>query len=496
MALISPDVLQFYRDTPDYWVKQYLRTTPDPLQAAVMRDVFAAIQGKLLNTAGEQIRVVSVRTCHGVGKTATAGMVSNAFMALFPRSRCMVIAPTYNQVTNFTLNEIKKWMRTGDLAHEFEMYREKIVTKGRAESHFLLTRAGDDQNKIEGLHADYVLIIVDEAKGVPDGIFDALVGASTNTFVASLYLSTPGSPVGRFWESQTKLANSVAKVHCMSAYESPRVSKGYIKEAEKIWGRDSSIFKMKVLGEFAEEGEDQLFHYIWLERAFKNPNVPQVKTKEIQIGVDVATDGADHSVFTARRGNHILARRKIIEKVRGDFVALELMAFVDSLPGDKEDKIIVIDDSGAGQEVSNTLIKRGYRVVKIKPGASALHEPDNYENIKAEAYWHLRNRYMYERISDETTVEQTTLNRQGFDMEKIEQAVRLRYKLTLRNKLRVLDGRNAPSLVGTTKSPDIMDSEALAFYPVSDEQDAQDDNIEDDGIFIPPIEGEVYLEII
>src|SRR3990167_7802862 len=60
-------------------------------------------------------------------------------------------------------------------------------------------RATDDPNLIEGAHADNMLVIIDEGKAVPDGIWDAAEGFFFNPGEHFCYaLSTPGAPVGRF----------------------------------------------------------------------------------------------------------------------------------------------------------------------------------------------------------------------------------------------------------------------------------------------------------
>ena len=156
----------FYFDHPVAFVEDFLKAKPEPYQA----DILEAIA---------EYPSVAVRSGHGPGKTATGAWA-----------------------------EIHRWVRGSALENSFTLSQTRMAVRGYEEEWF---SAGRPEN-LKGFHAPYLLYIIDEAKGVSDGIFDAIQGALTEE-ARLLLLSTPGSRHGYFYKVFTKLRSTWKTFH-------------------------------------------------------------------------------------------------------------------------------------------------------------------------------------------------------------------------------------------------------------------------------------------
>jgi phage terminase large subunit len=115
-------------------------------------------------------RQVAVRSAHGCGKTAVAGRAALWFLAAFPRCRVITTAPTFHQVRNLLWREI----RSGYHASAGFFGGELTATKLELDvDWFALGLSTDQPERFQGHHAEHLLLVVDEAAGVADDIFEA-----------------------------------------------------------------------------------------------------------------------------------------------------------------------------------------------------------------------------------------------------------------------------------------------------------------------------------
>ena len=108
-------------------------------------------------------RRTAVKSCHGAGKSWTAGMLAAWWIDTHPPGEAIVVstAPTYKQVHAVLWEEIRKQHRTGDLpgtvlqTDEWKI-GDVLVGMGRKP-------ADHDAHGFQGIHRRYVLAILDEA---------------------------------------------------------------------------------------------------------------------------------------------------------------------------------------------------------------------------------------------------------------------------------------------------------------------------------------------
>lgn len=155
--------------------------TPDPLL-------------KILTSLAEW-KDVAVESSTGTGKTFIAALVALWFLAVFPNSKVMTLAPKEDLLKTNLWGEIWKFR---------EVYTEKY---GKAEFMALEIRfskswimkglvaavaAGEEvSSKTAGFHAEHMLFIIDETQGVDPAILQAIENTCTDRHNLRLALGNP-----------------------------------------------------------------------------------------------------------------------------------------------------------------------------------------------------------------------------------------------------------------------------------------------------------------
>lgn len=258
---------------------------------------------------------VCVRSLHGAGKSMTSA-IAVIWFALTRDGEDWKIPTTasaWRQLEKFLWPEIHKWFRRVNwervgrpaLTNEEELTLSIRLGTGEA---FAL--ASDDHNMIEGAHADHMLYVFDESKAIPEPTWDAAEGAMVAGNAMWLAVSTPGPPVGRFFDIQSKRPGysdwHTRHVKLAEAILAGRVTKSWAEARAAQWGDQSSIFKNRVLGEFAAVDVDAVIPIQWIERAndvyarWLELYGENTEYEAIQVGIDVARMGADKTVFAYR----------------------------------------------------------------------------------------------------------------------------------------------------------------------------------------------------
>ncbi len=264
---------------------------------------------------------VSVRGPHGLGKSMTAA-ITVLWFALTRDGDDWKIATTasaWRQLEKFLWPEIHKWARRLNWSRigrdPFEPSRELLALELRLKTGAAFALASDRHELIEGAHADHMLYVFDEAKVVPEPTWDAAEGAMVNANSFWLSISTPGEPMGRFYDIQSRKSGYgdwwVRHVTTREAVLAKRITDEWVEARRRQWGETSSVFQNRVAGEFASEDENSVIPLSWVEAAQLRwerwrDQTPEGEEGTIeQIGIDVARQGTDLTVFAYRTGHVI-----------------------------------------------------------------------------------------------------------------------------------------------------------------------------------------------
>ncbi|MBO8173492.1 MAG: PhoH family protein [Bacillaceae bacterium] len=441
------DLLLTWQADPVQFVVDFFAEKPDPKQAEVLQALATHDQ-------------VAVRSGHGVGKTWTAARAAIWFFVTHPYSKVITTAPTWQQVKRVLWPEIHAAFRKVPpmLRANFEVLDMEIYMRGvdrtRLQDWFIVGRSADKAENMQGFHAPYLLFILDEASGIKEEIYEAIMGSQT-TNAKILAIGNPTRPEGFFYDAFHKNRDLWATFH-ISCYDSPRVSTKWIEARKQEWGGESPLFKVRVLGEFPDAVSNALIPLHWIEKAIipgGGPDwaefSPYEKGVNVQIGVDVARMGEDETVIT------VVAKKEMVAKVvdviaaskrETTWTARRVKRVYEKYGAER----VLVDDTGVGGGVTDLLREEGVNVRPIKFGAS----PTNAEakhlflNLKAQIYFELRDYF-------DPSKDQMLIIPDHSKLIRDLSALKVDY--TSRDLIKIID---------PPKSPDYADSLALALAQV------------------------------
>lgn len=260
---------------------------------------------------------VCVRSLHGAGKSALSALTVIWFALTRDGDdwKIPTTASAWRQLEKFLWPEIHKWLRRVNwdrVGRTMLSGDEELTLSLRLRTGEAFALASDDHNMIEGAHADHLLYVFDEAKVIPEGTWDAAEGAMVSENAYWLAVSTPGPPLGRFFDIQSRKPGyadwSLRHIRLPEVVAAGRVTEAWAAARAAQWGDQSSVYKNRVLGEFAAEDIDSVIPIQWIETAngvwekWSEGLIEGLFEEVDQIGIDVARQGADKTVFAYRYG--------------------------------------------------------------------------------------------------------------------------------------------------------------------------------------------------
>jgi hypothetical protein len=388
--------LEHYAANPAAWVT-------DSVEWPKRRRV-APYQLEALQALADHHRL-ALRGPRGLGKTTTAALAVLWFALtreyLERDWKVLTTAGVLRHLTRALWPEIHKWApRVRGGLYLPPVLDKQLLTASLQMQHGQAYGAvAKNPDLIEGAHADDILILIDEAKSVPEPIWDALEGALTGEEGQyALALSTPGQPAGRFYEiHQGKHADWTARhVTHDEAIAAGRISRKWFDARAKSWGEASALFRQQALGHFAADDENAIVPLSWVEAAMERWHAWREAGRTAlegrrSYGVDVATGGADKTVIATRIGRHIT---RFDYTSAGDTV--DTAGRVQALIPEAEKLVrpVVVDVIGVGTGVADQLHKEGHAVQRYVGSASTSATDASgefgFNNTRSAAYWHLR----------------------------------------------------------------------------------------------------------
>ncbi len=275
--------LPLYRRDIALFARELLSFEPDDWQLGVFRDVVAA-------------PYTSVKSGQGVGKTGVESIVALWFLSCFPFAKVIATAPTRRQLNDVLWAEIDKWRsKSPVLSVVLKWTKTYIYVVGFEKRWFATARTATKPENMQGFHEDNMLFIVDEASGVPEPIMEAILGTLSGKNNKLLMCGNPTRTSGTFYDSHTK-DRTMYRCHTVNSEKSPRTNKENIKALERKYGRESNVFRVRVLGEFPLQEDDVFIPISLIEASIMTEYVPKKEPGLIHIGCDVARFGDDKTI--------------------------------------------------------------------------------------------------------------------------------------------------------------------------------------------------------
>ena len=278
--------IDYYIDRPVEFVKDVIKAEPDEYQAKVLNDL-------AYNEKQKRATKISVRSGHGVGKSTIESWAILWFLVTRPFPKILCTAPTAHQLHDILWAEASKWLRNSKMLGDIlEWTYEKIYLKGHREEWFAIARTSNKPDALQGTHAEHILIIIDEASGVPDVVFEPVLGTLSTNDAKLLMCGNPTQLAGFFYESHND-KKDLYITHVINGENSSRVDREYIKLIAEMFGTDSDVYRVRVLGEFPKANPDSFISLDMINTDF----IDIGDIYSIDLGVDVARFGDDESVI-------------------------------------------------------------------------------------------------------------------------------------------------------------------------------------------------------
>lgn len=377
-----------YRTDPAGWVEDRLHETVWSKQQTILQSLV-------------DHRRTIVHSCNSAGKSYIASRAGCWWLDTRPLGQAWLVstAATWDQVRSVLWQEIGKAHRKGKLpgrVNQTEWWDgDTMLGYGRKPP-------DQDATGFFGAHRTAgVLVIVDEASGITDSLWEAIARSTTGDHDRILAIGNPdyeGSPFHR------RCMNDGWHTVHIDGLETPRftgepvppesslLSQSSIDEVVRDYGEDSPLYLSMVRGLFPADRTDGVLPWSLLH-ASRGPSATE-KVGPLRLPVELGVDvggGQDLTVIYPRHGP-----RAGVPLRQSTTDGEEIVGHVIGMVREHEATAIKIDFGGIGFGVSSSLRVRLRREVSwpvevhdITFGAGA-GDSGRFVNARAELWWNGR----------------------------------------------------------------------------------------------------------
>jgi phage terminase large subunit len=450
------------RQDPVWFVREVLQAEPWSKQVEILESI-------------RDHPRTAVRSCHGVGKSFTAGQAILWFLFSLP-SIVLSTAPTWRQVEKLVWKEVRasyaraKIPLGGTLlpaSPELHVVRDQWYATGLSTN---------DPDRFQGYHEKHILVIVDEAAGVPEPIHEAIEGVLTSEHARLLLLGNPTAIGGTFHKAFTTpgwrtihvgafdtpnftafgiteedIADGSWKQKITGELPNPKlITPNWVADKYRSWGPDSPAYQARVMGNFPTSGDDTLIPLAWIEAAMARWE-DEPEGEPVEIGADIARFGSDKTVFAPRRGHKVLPLTKYSKQDTMETAGQLVIAHRETLATS-----IKVDVIGIGAGVYDRAKELKLPVSAINVAESA-QEPERFLNLRSELWWNLRE------LLDPNPAMNPNPVALPPDDELLADLSSVKYRIDSRGRIVVEPKEETKKRLG--RSPDRADAVILAFAP-------------------------------
>ena len=352
-------------------------------------------------------RRTAVQSGHGIGKSLTASVAACWWIDTHPPDQTLVVttAPSVKQVHAILWEEIRKIHKTAGLPGEVQISDNWLIG-GRLVG-FGRKPQDHDRDAFQGLHRKYLLVILDEAAGIPEWLWGSARDIATGEHCRMLAIGNPTDPSSYF--RKVCRPDSGWNVIKVSVFDSPNftgepvektvsedlTSWKYIEDAKRDLGEGSPMWKARVEGEFPDVDEFSVIPLGWIYQAqerwvqWDEAGRPVSSDWRRIIGADIARYGNDKTCFAERIGDAFLTPR-IMPRTDTMGTASLLGRELNRERGD----IAVVDTNGVGAGVYDAIKKANHAALGVNVGNRTSMKDTSgqieFYNVRAAVYWKMR----------------------------------------------------------------------------------------------------------
>jgi hypothetical protein len=328
--VITPDEIQAVEKSFCLLLRRWYRS---PLAYVIehIGDVPTHQQAQILK-AFEHHNFVAVKSGHGIGKSKLTGWLVNWWLDTRGK-RAPITGAGGDQLADIVWPEVvlvngKKWEW---IARHYEKTTEELrqVKARELAKAVLRTARMDNDDALQGFHD--CMFFIDEASGVRDGIFEVASGAMGDPGAFGFMTGNPTKLSGYMYDvfhkktrwytlsfsSEQSLAEKtytysyvdmLGNIKVISTHG--RQTEKWVRDMQNDYGINSNAYRVRVLGEFANMGRDQVVEDKYILNCPQNfihhEEPKSLRKYRRRMGIDPAWTGDDDTGLVIREGDEIL----------------------------------------------------------------------------------------------------------------------------------------------------------------------------------------------
>jgi phage terminase large subunit len=402
-------LVDHYREHPGELYTKIFGTRPWDMQVQILEATFTYPE-------------VAVKSCHGTGKSFNAARIALAFLLTHPGCIVVTTAPTWRQVEDVLWRELRSAYNKAYLELGGHLTKTGLEFD---DDWYAIGLSTTEPDKFQGYHSDEVLVIVDEAAGIDEPIFEGIRAITSNQNAHVLYIGNPTTLDGTFYKA---FNNPLVKKFTISAFDSPNFTANridtlddlidlytapagidpleHLKEVSKNmhleypalvsptwvyqryleWGTDTAMWAARVMGEFPNQANDALLSLQDImdvmdkdapgwghDKRKEHPDMYSLSQGHPEFGADIARFGNDRTVIFEGHGSFINPA-VVIHQQDNVIVANRILNLIDF---DNWNTKVRLDDGGLGGGVTDVLThfktdnRKNFRIIPINFGSAS-----------------------------------------------------------------------------------------------------------------------------
>jgi len=350
---------------------------------------------------GKGLNWIAVKSGQGPGKT-TASVIVAIFRCLQAvNALTIVTAPTMRQCREVWLAEARRLVEKSDpfLQNLVKVTKSKIEIAGLPDWGVKMFTATQEE-KAQGFHEKNMTVLCEEASGIPREIITQFKGTLSNPNALFIQIGNPNTRDCAFfdcfhankdrWSTFSFNAEDTARDY--PHIVNPQRNKDLADE----FGRDSDVYRVRVLGEFPHTDPNCVLSSEQVEKCMDKSfmlKASRLAREERygggiakQFGIDYARFGGDESTIFRRAGNAIVEWKFFSHMEPSDVTDIAFNMQKGAMW--KDDQCwFVADAGGMGQGVMHKFYDEQKQVLEFHNAGKAIDA--DYDNKITEAWFSL-----------------------------------------------------------------------------------------------------------
>lgn len=373
---------------PRIFVRECLGVEPD------------AWQDEALAAFGDNaVRRICLKACKGPGKSAVMSWMILHFISMhgdmYSKPKGVATSITGDNLRDNLWAEVGRWLKASPfLSETFQWSAERVYAKESPEDWFVSARswpksgnADQQANTLAGLHAPWVLFVLDESGGIPDAVASAAEGAlaTKNTWAKIVQGGNPTHLSGPLYRACHGERNLWHVIEVTGDPDNPkrssRISAEWAREQIETYGADNPWVQVNVFGKFPKGAMNGVLGADEVADAMRrNLRDEEWSWAQRRMGVDVARFGDDRTVLFRRQG--LMSWPPVVLRgVRTTEITARILLEARAW----RPEMIFVDDTGHwGHGVIDQLIATGMPAVGVQFHGKAFDR--RYGNRRAEMW--------------------------------------------------------------------------------------------------------------